>query len=250
MHLILGPEVTLHTVEPTPEVRALVGRDAAYAYHAVESGRPDGLTSGESVADVVACRGKDSHPRLVCGVDRMSPATCRVAAHADRDSPAPRCDRVLDTLGHRAGGEMDHGISDTDRHHLGVRRAAQEVVERWLTLRTHAPSGQQRLRRGAMTGVVAEARCTRVGRIQVIVAEVMLELEHELKRQRGMGGIEACVEDADAHAITAWSPDELPRGRKLREFIAQMPGELLAGRPVRARGARFTDPAAESEHLA
>src|SRR5215210_99665 len=65
-----------------------------------------------------------------------------------------------------------------------------------------------------------------------------------------MGGIEARVEDADAHAIPGGSPDELPGGSKLREIIAQMPGELLAGRPVRARGARSTDPTAESEHFA
>jgi hypothetical protein len=100
-----------------------------------------------------------------------------------------------------------------------------------------------------MTGIVAEAACTRVGSIQVIIQEVMLEFEHQLQRQRGVSGIESCVEDADAHTITRWSPYGCPRGRKLRELVAQVPGELLAGRPVRTRGARFTDPTAESEHL-
>src|SRR5829696_2200128 len=100
-----------------------------------------------------------------------------------------------------------------------------------------------------MTGIVAEAACTRVGSIQVIVQEVTLEFEHELQRQRRVNRIESCVEDADAHTITRWSPYECPRGRKLRELVAQVPGELLAGRPVRARSARFTDPAAKSEHF-
>ena len=144
IHLVLGPEVILHTVKCTLEVRTLVSRGAAHTHHAGESSRPNGLTGGESVSDVVTCRGKDSHSSLVSGIDRMSPATCRQATHADRDSPAPRCDRVLNALGHRAAREMDHGISDANRHDLNVRRAAQEVVERWLTLRMHAPSGQQR----------------------------------------------------------------------------------------------------------
>ena len=144
---------------------------------------------------------------------------------------------------------MNHGISDANRHDLGVRRAAQEVVERRLTLRLHAPSGQQRQHRGAMTGVVAEAAGAQVGGIQVIVKEVMLEFEQELHRQRGVGRIEPRIEDADPHPITGWGPDERLRGSKLREIVAQMPGELLAGRPVRARGARFTDPAAESMHF-
>jgi hypothetical protein len=58
-----------------------------------------------------------------------------------------------------------------------------------------------------MTGVVAEAACTRVGRIQVIVQEVTLEFEHELQRQRRVIRIEACVENTYSHAITSWSPD-------------------------------------------
>src|SRR5919202_1393168 len=101
-----------------------------------------------------------------------------------------------------------------------------------------------------MTGVIAEAACTGIGRIEVIVEEVTLEFEHELQRQCRVSRIEACVEDANAHAVSGWSPDERPRGRKLREVVAQVPGELLAGRPVRARSTRLAGPAAESEHLA
>src|SRR5215207_6292018 len=74
MHL-LGPEVPLHAVKPTLEVRIFGSRGATYAHHTVEPGRPDGLTGGESVSEVVPGRGEDRHPRLVRGVDRMSPAT-------------------------------------------------------------------------------------------------------------------------------------------------------------------------------
>src|SRR5215210_9552696 len=215
MHLVLGPEVPLHAVKPSLEVRALVGRGAAYAHHPVEPGRPDGLTRGESVSDVVTRRGKDRHPRFVGGVDRMSPAPRRYAAHADRDNPARRGDGILDALGHGAAEKMDYRVGDADRHDLRVRRAAQEAVERRLTLRMHTPGGQQRQRRGAMTGIVAEAVRTGVGRIQIIAEEVTLEFEQELQRQRGVGRIEPRVEDANAHAITGWSPDEIPRGGKL-----------------------------------
>src|SRR5215212_3983826 len=122
---------------------------------------------------------------------------------------------------------MDHGISDANRQDLGLRCAAQEVVELRLASLPHAPSGQERQCRCTMTGIVAEAACTRVGSIQVIIQEVMLQFEHELQRQRGVSGIESCVEDADTHTITRWRPYECPRGCKLREVVAQVPGELL-----------------------
>jgi hypothetical protein len=74
----------------------------------------------------------------------------------------------------------------------------------------HVPAGEQRQRRGAVAGVVAEAVGAWVSRVQVLVEKVALQFEQELRRQGGVRRVEARVEDADPRAVTGGGPDERP----------------------------------------
>ena len=118
----------------------------------------------------------------------------------------------MDPVGHRTGAEVDDGIGDADRHHLGVGRAAEEVVE---------PAGNSRLAgrrevplsrchgRAGSAGSGARDRWRRSG------SPPTKFRPRSARRWSGIvscAGVVAGVQNADANAAAGRVADPLARG--------------------------------------
>ena len=109
---------------------------------------------------------------------------------------------------------MNDRIRDADRHHLRVRRAAQEVVEPARhQRRPHPVAGQKGQRGRAVPRVGPREVDRRVGRVRPVpVYEVARQVLPQVQGFGRVARVVARVQDADADSRSAWIADTIPCG--------------------------------------
>jgi hypothetical protein len=97
---------------------------------------------------------------------------------------------------------VDDRVGDADRHQLGERGAAKEVVEAGPRHR-YPSAGEQSQCRCPVARLVPWEVPAGVGRVgRLAVHEVPLQVGAEVERESGVAGVVPCIEDADANAAT------------------------------------------------